>query len=43
MGKRVLLAVLAIVAMTMQAKVDVEVSETVELMSILSRTAGYDE
>lgn len=43
MGKRVLLAVLAIVAMTMQAKVDVEVSETVELMSILSRTAGYEE
>lgn len=43
MGKRVLLAVLAIVAMTMQAKVDVEVSETVELMGILSRTAGYDE
>ena len=43
MGKRVLLAVLTIVAMTMQAKVDVEVSETVELMSILSRTAGYYE
>ncbi len=29
--------------MTMQAKVNVEVSETVELLSALSRTAGYPE
>ena len=35
--------VLALIAMTMQANVKVEVSETVELMSILSRTAGYQE
>ena len=41
--KRILVAVLAIVALTMQAKVEVEVSETVELMSILSRTAGSPE
>ena len=43
MAKRILVAVLALVAMTMQAKVEVEVSETVELMSILSRTAGLEE
>ena len=42
MAKRILLAVLALMALTMQAKVDVEVSETVELMSILARTAGWD-
>ena len=43
MAKRILVAVLALVAMTMQAKVEVEVSETVELVSIISRTAGYQE
>ena len=43
MKKVILLAVLALMAMTMQAKVDVEVSETVELMSILARTAGSQE
>ena len=43
MAKKFLLAVLALVAMTMQAKVEVEVSETVELLSIISRTAGYQE
>mgnify|MGYP002627244421 CR=1 FL=1 len=43
MKKKILLAVFALVALTMQAQVDVSVSETVELMSILSRTAGFDE
>jgi hypothetical protein len=43
MKKNILLSLLALVAMTMQAKVEVEVSETVELLSILSRTAGYQE
>ena len=43
MAKRLLTVVLVLVAMTMQAKVEVEVSETVELLSILSRTAGYQE
>ena len=42
MKKGIVLAVLALVAMTLQAKVDVEALETVELMSILSRTAGWD-
>ena len=42
MKKGIILAVLALVAMTLQAKVDVEALETVELMSILSRTAGWD-
>ena len=41
--QKVFLAVLALVAMTMQAQVEPEVSETVELMSILSRTAGFEE
>ena len=44
MMKNVLLwVVLALVAMTAQANVEVEVSEPVELMSILSRTAGFEE
>lgn len=43
MAKKFLLAVLALVALTMQAQVGPEVSETVELMSILSRTAGFKE
>lgn len=43
MAKKLLMAVLALMAMTMQAKVNVEVSETVELLSALSRTAGYPE
>lgn len=43
MKKGIILAVLALVAMTVQAKVDVESSETVELMSILSRTAGWPQ
>ena len=43
MKKKILLAVFALVALTMQAQVDVSVSETVELMSILSRTASFDE
>ena len=42
MKKILLMAALALMALTMQAKVDVEVSETVELMSILARTAGWD-
>ena len=41
--KKVIFVALALVAMTMQAKVEVTVSETVELMSILSRTAGFQE
>ena len=41
--KKVFFAVLALVALTLQAKVNPEVSETVELMSILSRTAGSPE
>ena len=43
MAKKLLMAVLALMAMTMQAKVNVEVAETVELLSALSRTAGYPE
>ena len=43
MTKRFLFAVLALVSMTMQAQVEVEVSETVELIGILSRTAGFEE
>lgn len=43
MAKKLLLALLAFVAMTMQAQVEPEVSETVELVSILSRTAGFEE
>lgn len=43
MAKKFLLAVVALFALTMQAQVEVEVSETVELMSILSRTAGFEE
>ena len=43
MAKKFLLVLLALVAMTMQAKVEVEVSETVELMSILARTAESEE
>ena len=41
--KKIFFAVLALVALTMQAKVNPEVSETVELLSILSRTAGSPE
>ena len=43
MAKKFLLALLALLAMTMQAQIEVEVSETVELMGILSRTAGFEE
>ena len=43
MARKVLLAALALMAISMQAKVSVEVSETVELLSALSRTAGYPE
>lgn len=43
MKKIFLLAALAFIAMSMQAQVKAEVSETVELMSILSRTAGAQE
>ena len=43
MARKLLLAVLAFMTMTLQAKVNVEVSETVELLSALSRTAGYQE
>lgn len=43
MAKKFLLTLLALVAMTMQAQVEPEVSETVELMSILSRMAGFEE
>lgn len=43
MKKNILLSLLAVIALTMQAKVEVEVSETVELLSILSRTAGFQE
>ena len=43
MKKGILLAVLALFAMTMQAQIKAEVSETVELMSILSKMAGFEE
>lgn len=43
MAKKFLLVLLALVALTMQAQVDPEVSETVELVSILARTAGARE
>ena len=43
MRKKLLFAALALMALTMQAQVEAEVSETVELMSILSRTAGFEE
>lgn len=43
MKKILLMAVLALFAMTMQAQVKAEVSETVELMSILSKIAGFEE
>ena len=43
MKKILLMAVLALFAMTMQAQVKVEVSEPVELMSILSKIAGFEE
>jgi hypothetical protein len=43
MKKGILLAVLALFAMTMQAQVTAEVSEPLELMSILSKIAGFEE
>lgn len=43
MAKKFLLAVVALFALTMQAQVKPEVSETVELMSILSHMAGFEE
>lgn len=43
MKNQFLLAIFALIALSLQAKVEVEVSETVELMSILSRTAGFEE
>jgi tetratricopeptide (TPR) repeat protein len=43
MRKKLLFAALALMALTMQAQVEAEVSETVELMSILARTAGNRE
>lgn len=43
MKNQILLTLFALFALTMQAQVKAEVSETVELMGILSRTAGYDE
>lgn len=43
MAKKFLLAVFALFALTMQAQVEPEVSETVELMSILSHMAGFEE
>ncbi len=44
MNKNVIITILlALVAMTGNAQIKVEVSETVELMSILSRTAGFRE
>lgn len=43
MAKKFLLALLVLVSMTMQAQVEPEVSETVELVSILARTAGARE
>lgn len=44
MNKKTILAfLLALLAMSATAQVKVEVSETVELMAILSRTAGFEE
>ena len=43
MGKKMLFFVFAFLTLTLQAKVEAEVSETVELLSIISRTAGYQE
>ena len=43
MTNQVLLTVFALFALTMQAQVKAEVSEPVELMSILSKIAGFEE
>ena len=43
MKKNILSIILALAAITASAQIKVEVSETVELMSILARTAGYPE
>ena len=43
MKNQVLLTVFALFALTMQAQVKAEVSEPVELMSILSKIAGFEE
>lgn len=43
MKKIILSAILAIAALSATAQIKVEVSEAVELMAILSRTAGFEE
>ncbi len=43
MKKIILSIILAVATLTVTAQIKVEVSETVELMSILARTAGYEE
>ena len=41
--RKYLVVLLALVSISMSAKLRVEVSETVELTSILATLAGYDE
>ena len=41
--KNIILFLLTLTSMMCQAQIKVEVSEAVELMSILSRTAGFEE
>jgi len=41
--KNIILILLTFVSLACQAQIKVEVSEAVELMSILSRTAGFEE
>ncbi len=41
--KNIILFLLTLISMMCQAQIKVEVSEAVELMSILSRTAGFEE
>ena len=41
--KNIILLLLTLVSVMCQAQIKVEVSEAVELMSILSRTAGFEE
>ena len=43
MKKKAIIALLALISIVAEAQVKVESSETVELMSILSRTAGFQE
>ena len=43
MKQLIISILLAVITMTSMAQIKPEVSETVELMSILSRTAGFQE